>query len=443
MNIKAGEQWRLAAPLPAGGAALQPRLGSDPLLDALAFLIPIFVFQEFRGVGRLFLPELLLLALLPWLLTRETLNRVPRSVVVLGIMWLFGQVLTDAVHGSAFADYSRGWSKIAFTLTNFCALYLLLNGNPRRLLLFGFGLAAGLVLQYYLDPGIYAAGDPWKFGLGWPITFLGVLLVAWGPVSRLRPVPPVVLAILAVVNLQNGFRSLAGICFLASGYLLIQLLSRSRSFRRARLSFPRLIFVCAFGLGGFAMCLQIYSLSVQAGWLGQDAQRKYEQETGGAWGLIIGGRSEVLVSTQAILDSPIIGHGSWAKDFSYTDLLTERLARYGYTFAPGQVDTEPGLIPTHSYLLGAWVEAGILGALFWLAVLVGVALVLMNLYASRLPISPLIAFVAFSLAWDVLFSPFGAMGRLIAPYYLVLIFFAWQQLRDAPDIRAIQESSSS
>ena len=450
MNINHADQWRVAAPLLAGGAAVPSRSAAAPLLDALAFTIPslLFVefnmssllFVEFSGFGRLFLPEVLLVGLIPLLAARKAAGRVdfPRWVIILGILWLFGQVLTDAVHGSAFVDYSRGWSKIAFTITNASALFLLLNDNPRRLLLFGLGLAAGSALQYYLNPGVLAPGDPWKFGLGWPITLFSVLLVSHGPLFRVRLVAPFVLVFLALLNLENGFRMLAGVCFLAGAYLLLQLLPHSRSLWRPLLSFRRLLLVCTFGLAGSVMFIQVYSYSAQAGLLGLDAQRKYEQQASGVWGLIVGGRTETLVSTQAILDSPIIGHGSWAKDFYYTDLLAERLARYGYTLRAASVAQESGLIPTHSYLLGAWVEAGMLGGLFWLAVLLMPAAVLANLYTTRLPLSPLFAFAAFSLTWDILFSPYGAVARLIAPYYVVVLLLAWQQMRDSSLIDSAQ-----
>ncbi|MCJ7811187.1 MAG: hypothetical protein MUP62_03205, partial [Dehalococcoidia bacterium] len=250
------------------------------MLDALAFTIPALLFVEFNipsllfgefgGVGRLSLPEVLLVGLIPLLAARKAADRVdfPRWFIILGILWLFGQVLTDAVHGSAFVDYARGWSKIAFTITNASALFLLLNDNPRRLLLFGLGLAAGSALQYYLNPGLY---DPWKFGLGWPITLFSVLLVSHGPLFRVRLVAPFVLVILALLTLENGFRMLAGVCFLAGAYLLLQLLSHSRSFWRPLLSFRRLLLVCTFGLAGSVMFIQVYSYSAQAGLLGLDA----------------------------------------------------------------------------------------------------------------------------------------------------------------------------
>ena len=52
--------------------------------------------------------------------------------------------------------------------------------------------------------------------------------------------------------------------------------------------------------------LQLYDVAASEGWLGADAQAKYLQQSG-ALGVLVGGRSEVLVSSQAVIDSPILG----------------------------------------------------------------------------------------------------------------------------------------
>ena len=82
---------------------------------------------------------------------------------------------------------------------------------------------------------------------------------------------------------------------------------------------------------------------------------------------MLGGRPEILVSSRAVLDSPILGHGSWAKDFKYNEMLNDLLIEQGKRENYLQ-DLDPdwrGLIPVHSHLMGAWVWAGILGAIFW------------------------------------------------------------------------------
>src|SRR5258708_14335741 len=80
-------------------------------------------------------------------------------------------------------------------------------------------------------------------------------------------------------------------------------------------------------------------------------------------GVLLAGRNEFLAAGSAIRDSPFIGHGSWAKDPKYKAILYDRLAELGYRKMGPELESD--VIPSHSYVFGAWVESGILGAVFW------------------------------------------------------------------------------
>jgi hypothetical protein len=81
---------------------------------------------------------------------------------------------------------------------------------------------------------------------------------------------------------------------------------------------------------------------------------------------------------------------------------------------------ESDLIPSHSHLLGAWVESGIVGAVFWCWVLwlTGGTLVRAS---GREPLFPFFAFIALLLIWNVFFSPYGADERFTATYFIYAI----------------------
>ena len=71
-----------------------------------------------------------------------------------------------------------------------------------------------------------------------------------------------------------------------------------------------------------------------------------------------------------------------------------------------------GLIPTHSHFTGAWLEAGLLGLIFWLVVAWragGLLLRGTDVYGAA---GPVVAFLAILFLWDLLFSPFGGERRL-------------------------------
>ncbi len=375
--------------------------------DAFVFVVPLLLSVEFAVGGRLFLPEVVLLLALPFLLhdaRRRGVSRISHLVVLLGGLWLFGLVFTDIYLGTPFDDYSRGWSKVAFLVLNFAALSLLIDGRWRRVTLFAAGLVLGLTLQFFFNPGIYAAGNPWKFGFGFAVTLAGVLLASRPTVYRRPVVATGILVALGVVNMSLGFRSLAGVCFLAA--VLVILAARSthlvRLDRRALRTFTA---VAVSVLAGFII-VEAYGYAAGQGVLGGEAQQRYEAQKSGL-GVVVSGRPEILVSSRAIRDSPIVGHGSWAKDPKYAT---------GTRFQ--------GLIPTHSHLFGAWVEAGILGAVFWLWALALAASVLPRLHRLADGRVVLVAFLAVFFSWAVLFSPFGAEGRLMMPFYLIVFLLA-------------------
>ena len=217
------------------------------MMDALVFAIPCLLSLEFTLVGRLFAAEILMLALAPILLlyrARLLAAPVPRTVLILGCMWLFSQIATDVIRGIPFGDYSRGWSKIAFTLINFSVLYMLLHNSRRRLVHFAVGLVIGVYFHHVLSPVPGAETEPWKFGLALPVTMMFVLGAQWGFERNATRMVSILLVVASGINLMMGFRSLAGICFVTAIFLF----SQSRRLRPgARISGRRLALFAVIG----------------------------------------------------------------------------------------------------------------------------------------------------------------------------------------------------
>ena len=390
-----------------------------------AFLIPSFVWMEVALVGRIFVPELLLLAILPFLLARRgylLAAPLPRTFLVLAAFWLISQMLTDVIRESDFRDYIRGWSKIIFTVLNFCALYMLLYGSRRRLVLFALGIAVGGYLSFLLSPSVYLQDYPWKFGLGPSTAIVSVLIAQWIPFFR-----PLPILLVGIYSMTVGARALAGVAFLAAFYVLVQQIVGRGNEARAGTSLVRPSLFLVAGLAASVLIVELYGYMAVHGYMTESSQWVYQRQHSGALGILLGGRSEILASARAVLDSPIIGHGSWAKNPDYTAYLLD-LRHLGYEVSwLYRVDVD--LIPTHSHLMGGWVEAGIMGAVFWCWVLLLVFRVLLHQWSVRDSIGPLVAFIGFLMVWDIFFSPFGAERRYIVPFHLVVMMFAWDQLR--------------
>jgi hypothetical protein len=390
------------------------------LFDIIIFLLPALKFIEFRMGGSLYFTEALLLFLFLFMLVRNTIQlnlRMARTLIILCILWLYGQVLTDVIRDTPFIDYSRGWSRIIFTIINFSVLFLLIHNKRRLIVIFSAGLALGGVLEYFFNPSVFAAGHPWKFGVGAPLSLAFVLIVT--AISQTKPLLRSGLLFMAsMLNMHLAFRSMAGILFLTAVYLLVQWKWGKDNRRHFSLSLKNVILFSIILGGASLLLIKGYGYAASHGYLGEDAMQLYQLQSYGKLGLIVGGRSEILVSGQAIMDSPIIGHGSWAKNEKYADALIALKHLLGYYAITGD---DTGLIPTHSHLFGSWVEAGIFGASFWIWVLFLPTLGIAQLFQTQDKLTPLFAFICFQFLWDIFFSPYAGDRRFITPYYIVAI----------------------
>jgi len=222
-----------------------------------------------------------------------------------------------------------------------------------------------------------------------------------------------------------GSRALGGVCFIALAFLMMQRESArlSRGSRATTIALGIAILVAVAGT------FRIYDFAASTGLLGYQAQEKYESQSAGEFGVLLGGRGEILSSALAIRDAPILGHGSWAMDTDYALQGQMMMRDLGYRPLGPDPQAAAGLIPSHSYLFGAWTDAGILGAVFWGWVLSVAIRAMFALFRMAEPLSPLFTFFVVLLAWDLLFSPYGAQQRFFASYEIVLAVYVLESAR--------------
>jgi len=399
-------------------------------LNLVIFLVPALMWLQFSVVGSLYGGDFLLAGLFFVLLCQRRSFAplkapLPKRFLTFGFIWLFGQVVTDIVRHTSAHDCARGWARIVITLLHFSVLYLLLHSKPQQIIIYGWGLVVGGVLTYFFHPFVFAGQYPWEFGWGFPVT-LAVFLLTSGRTYRSLLLP---LGI-AVVNLYLGFRSMSAVCFLASIYLFVRITSfKSETRRQAPLRAKQVVAALVlFAVGAWGLAAA-YARAASSGLLGDQAQYKYEFQSGGEYGLLLGGRSEILLGFLAIYDSPVLGHGSWAKNPEYVAAYQEAMLLLGYdqsSFQRGQgtgIDSEENdyLIVAHSHILGAWVEAGILGALLFLWLLVLAFRFLKRVFTARVRLAPFITFSAFWLIWNLCFEPYGGDKRFSVLYFAVVL----------------------
>jgi O-antigen ligase len=224
--------------------------------------------------------------------------------------------------------------------------------------------------------------------------------------------------VMAGVNVRLGARSLAGVCFLASLYTLVATRDQYRATNTHR---PRSLVMLVMGVVAMLFGSYLYGSMAKSGLLGEAAQAKYEFQSTGRYSLLLGGRNEIVFSSLAIRESPILGHGSYV---GFPVLLqaagAAQLADWGYEYLLPSQD-QPDLLPTHSGLFGAWVEAGILAVPFWIVLMALLWRGCIRTMQRGDPLTPLRVFIAITVSWDVLFSPFGADRRITIPLAILLL----------------------
>lgn len=388
------------------------------------FLIPLLYLWKMELVGTFIVFELLVgMVSLPILvrLLDAKLEPVLQKIILLAFIWLASQIVTDMYRHTNYTDYLRGWARICFFLTNIAAVWKLMAGRPERIIWLVLGSVLAGMVNAFISVGFQFDPGSWKTAWFWPFTIGFILLCA-----RLRNgfIIGMLVLVLVVINGVMEIRSAAGICF---GIVLFMVASefifKNRLLLRG-LSTGKQVGLSIFAVFFGIILINGFSALAISGVMGQNLQSKAESQLARGstyvynwpmasfWAPLIGGRVEMIVSTEAIKDSPILGHGSWAVDMKYVDLFS--------TYSGADVDTqrlqneygESGLIPTHSHFFGAWVDAGITGGVFWLVLLVLVIRALFVLLIRPFPYKVIYAFFLIAFCWDVFFSPFDTGRRL-------------------------------
>ncbi|RYE55497.1 MAG: hypothetical protein EOP48_10095, partial [Sphingobacteriales bacterium] len=348
--------------------------------------------------GELTAGEILLLAAFPLYIGRyQKVIKIPEvaKITCLGLLYLMSLIISDIFRNTTLVDCLRGWSKVGLMIFAIPLLGALYGGREKRLAAYFFGL----MCSPFLKIALYGYEvDIYKFFIGYPIStlafyFAGNKKIAFG---RILPLAAGVLAFI-----MNS-RSLAGITFVSG---LFNFMNSSKE-KLSSVSQKKVILNIVIISLSALIVAQMYTLAAPQGWLGEAAREKFiaqssESSTGEF--SVLSGRPELFFSFPKIIEPPLIGHGSWARD---EDFYVSRSRELGLRISESV--RERGLIPTHSHFFGAWVEAGLLGAFFWLIIAFKIAESLLkgrlNRYRS---LAPIVIFLMINFFWEIWFSPFG------------------------------------
>lgn len=344
-----------------------------------------------------------------------------RTFTTLWILWILGQIVSDVVNENQFTFAARGFARAFFA--GFVTLSLLPVMMRRHRLYEAFlaGIpVAHVIATRYFRPGTYMAQDGSGMldasQLGWEnwTSYLVSTVLIYGVARLWRKIPWVCVAATAsvgVLNIANGSRS-TGLIYILAAMLMPLFIAITRNTSKAEatrskwlrhMPWGTVILIFVLGAGTTLVVVEAYKSLASSGALGKKAFDKYvrQSESGN---LVMGARQECFIGIAAALDQPIVGHGAWPR--AQKDYIADASELFGVEFkTPKGYSLMNRFIPTHSMLVGGWVESGIFGLIFWLYVIFLIvrnsrsAAVYFNEYAGVILINSIGFF------WNVMFSP--------------------------------------
>jgi hypothetical protein len=366
------------------------------LAGALAFMAGAASPFSLSLVGELFWSELLLPVFALIALARSWpaatfSDSAFRSLVVASALTLMGYMISDLIAGTSPDQYLRGWSRVAVLVTNIFSLAVLCGRNPWVLCWFCAGWGFGGIVDLKFLQGLSIS--KWKFGFAEPLT----LLAAAGCALLPRWMAAALLAWLGAHSVLKDYRSLGAILLICSVLSLMRL-DKARS----KGSTVKLVAIAVGGL----IVMQATSALLGA---------SRDDFSGRRAASDIGRFAALRVGSQAILDSPLIGYGSWGQgtekyaEMMYEETRSEMVAIGG----SNMLKHSKGFSP-HSQILQAWMEGGLLGASFFFAFGYFIVQrgwnVVMCGAAGRF--TSLALFLLLLGAWNFVMSPFNGVHRL-------------------------------
>lgn len=399
---------------------------NKPIYYFLSILLGVLCAQKINIIGEVYIGEIFGLFLILINFNKIKVDGRQKVMLLLLIFWSVVQMIADIFNSVNFVQSIKGIAApllFGMTLLGYSQLAFKTKFFPW----FFIGVMFGSLI-WKMKSGYGYADNPWKWGLGSFIFVSCLMFFSYVNFSdRKKNLYLLIFCLLfVVVSLLNSSRSMAGIAFLSVVvYVFRYELAMSTLFKLFRKKLGGIYFllvvVCSLLFIDVALGV-LFTTEVFLDMLDPIDALKYRIQANNEWGVILGGRSEILISLQAFFDSPVFGHGSWAESevyvYRYLD-LQESTGGLLNTLEVAESQIDSLLIPTHSYLMGALVWGGLFAGCYWLYMLRYLFLTLVHELAY---LKPILVFFIFTLAWSVMFSPFGADARwsvaLIVVYFL-------------------------
>jgi O-antigen ligase len=401
------------------------RTRQELLTDLTVFVLSIAGAYSLNVVGSLPGNEVLILPMLPLLLLNDGKRAFKREYFWFWILtggWLLGTIIADTYFGSPQQNRLKGMARVVFFVLNFAALAILIDGKTRRFVIFAIGLGLTMFSIGWAFHG--ETSLVWKFGMSGAVAIGGLLLSSRFYRQKRYGVCTLIFLALGYANLHYGFRSQL-VVQLVAGVVTLPIFAekvRRGQTVAARQSPFRIVLLLALAGGAAYLSNAAIKYGAKIGMFDESLSAKFETQSSGDYGVLVGGRPETLVAIQAIIDNPILGHGSYPVDPKYYQLKQDIQYQHGYSDSDDVEGVDDPVIPTHSHLTMAWVESGILGGICWIYIFGLVFWAWIRIAMDHPPFAPLYSYLLVWFLWDILYSPFGSVNRIWAAFFILLSY---------------------
>lgn len=380
------------------------------ILFGLSFNYKISFFGDLY-IAQIIIIFLSIYSFLRWF-GKNSLHDYEKITLFLVFLWLVNQIFSDMINKIDFIDYIRGNAKILVTFLSFYVFFKLNKLENFSLIKMLLWILLAKIFFSLLNVNDYQTFlFNFKMGMGSSFSILIIImscLYFYKEQSGLRGLALLGIVLMGFLSLALEARSLFLHNLLFAGFLILN----NRFKIQNNFSLVLSVFLMGFVIS------TIYQFLIDNNFLPQGLVEKQEIQSG-ALGVLLGGRSEFISSYNAILDNPLFGHGSWAKNCEYFDERLDVLFRFGYRTNATTIDC---LIPTHSVIFGSWVTAGFFGFVVWFYLLFRIIKETLAALKFKNNYYELALYLLVLCVWHIIFSPYGGTRMMMLPLYIAIIF---------------------
>ncbi len=386
-------------------------------LSIIIFFAGIPSAQNIQLVGELYITELLLplIAIGVVFLGKSRVfgEKIFWKFFAVCVCMLVGYIVSDIIAGTDSSRYFRAWGRNFVLFTNIVSLAIIFGSDRRLIWWFILGFASGDILDLLIRHVTFA---DWKLGYGLPVILLTCLLAYKFP----KKIVMISMFGLGILSILLDSRSMGLLCLITGSIIFIRL-NRPSGLRLRASALFRIV------LAGVVVLVLI-----------QNLLELTQAEHGKRHGWSNMGRFAALrISVVAIVESPILGYGSWGQG-------TEKFAAQYYDDVAldlkksGQQNLRKGTVfLSHSQILQAWMEGGILGAAFFIFFGYQLVFCLKQIILTRHIdyLTPLYSFLLLNSVWNLIMSPYGGNHRLPIAISVAVICLLHMEKRKTPATR--------